>query len=468
MKCHYGQVYYQFFFIRSKRMLENRQGEKTILIVDDSCLNRKILSNMLMEEFAVREAESGEEAIKILREEGETVRMLLLDMIMPGIDGFGVLQMMNEQGWIDKIPVIVISSVDLPRMIEKAYGLGVVDYISRRETAAMIRQRIKNVMRMFDNQELALRLRQETRWKQSMYQKLAEIPGMVSYDYDVIKDVWTMHISLKNGEIRTITVTQFFDNLDKQEWLHPDSAAILEEAYRKALCKAESGIIEFKGRFFGDDFRWMRSYYTSVADVGGKVYHIVGRADDIEDDIRIRNSWKDRAQRDTMTGLLNHDVSRKKIASSLHRYGYGILMMLDVDNFKEINDVMGHLYGDTVLKQVAQVIRGQFRSEDILGRFGGDEFIVFLPGVSSGKVAEKKAQDILQEMDKIVIPALGPVSCSIGISIAEAGDITTDDLLNQADQALYHVKERGKAGFVIYNNNFESGPRLQMRTSQHR
>ena len=447
-------------------MFESRQGKKTILIVDDSCFNRKILRNMLEEEFVIREAESGEEAIRILRTEGETLQMLLLDMVMPGIDGFGVLQMMNDQGWIDKVPVIVISSVDLPKMIEKAYSLGVIDYISRIETAAMIRQRIKNALRMFDNQELAMRLRQETRWKQSMYQKLAEIPGMVSYDYDVTKDVWTMHISLKNGEIRTITVTHFFDNLHKQEWLHPESVNILEKAYRKALSKAGSGIIEFKGRFFGEEFRWMRSYYTSVADIEGKVYHIVGRADDIEDDVRIKNSWKDRAQKDAMTGLLNHDVSRQKISAALHKYEHGILMMLDVDNFKEINDVMGHLYGDTVLKKIAEVIRSQFRSEDILGRFGGDEFIAFLPGVSSSCVAEKKARDILDEVNRIVIPPLGSVNCSIGISIADTGDITTEELLNRADRALYYVKERGKAGFAIYQKNFANGPRLQMRVSQ--
>lgn len=305
-------------------------------------------------------------------------------------------------------------------------------------------------------------LEKEQWWKQTMYQKLAELPGMITYDYDPANDRWSIHASLKQGGMKEIVVEEFFEHLYEQSWLHPDSARCFGEEHKKALEKTVSGVVEFKGRFFGEDYRWMRSYYTSVADENGKVYRIVGRADDIEDDVQMTEIWKDKAQKDTMTDLLNHDASRQYIEEALKKYGGGTLLMLDVDDFKQVNDVLGHLYGDTFLRNVADAIRSQFRKGDILGRFGGDEFIMFMPGIKDALLAKKRAQNVLTKIQAISVPELENIRCSIGIAIAESGGISATELFLQADNALYYVKQTGKGNYAIFDEHIEMKPRVDM------
>lgn len=106
-------------------------GKSKILIVDDSELNRSLLSDMLSERFDVIEAENGTQAVMILREHELEISLMLLDIVMPEMDGFDVLAVMNNKGWIETIPVIMISAETGSAYIDRAYDLGAVDYISR-------------------------------------------------------------------------------------------------------------------------------------------------------------------------------------------------------------------------------------------------------------------------------------------------------------------------------------------------
>ena len=105
--------------------------KKKILIVDDSEMNRALLEDMLSDEYEIIEAENGMEAMAYLHEHELEVRLVLLDIVMPVMDGFETLAMMNKNGWIKSIPVIMISAETAFTYIDRAYGLGAVDYISR-------------------------------------------------------------------------------------------------------------------------------------------------------------------------------------------------------------------------------------------------------------------------------------------------------------------------------------------------
>ena len=304
-------------------------------------------------------------------------------------------------------------------------------------------------------------LEKEQWWRQTMCQKLTELPGMITYDYDPATDCCTIHVSLKEGGMKEIIVEHFFENLHNQDWLDPDTADTLGAAYKESLEKNISGTVDFKGRFFGEEYRWIRSYYTSVADDQGKVYRIVGRADDIEEDVQITKSWKEKAQKDTMTNLLNHDAAKQKIAESLKQYGGGSLLLLDVDDFKKVNDVLGHLYGDEFLQNVADAIRSQFRKGDIVGRFGGDEFIMFMPGIQDEEIVKKRARNILDKIRTIEVPELDNIPCSIGIAIANSAKISSKELFAQADGALYYVKQTGKGKYAVYNEDMGIKPRME-------
>lgn len=128
------------------------QAKQDILIVDDSEMNRAILAEMLSRDYIIHEAENGEEALQILRQYGTAISLVLLDIPMPVMDGFGVLQHMAEEYWIKDIPVIMISSDDSAETVKKAYEMGVSDYISRPFDAQVVYRRVSNTIKLYARQ----------------------------------------------------------------------------------------------------------------------------------------------------------------------------------------------------------------------------------------------------------------------------------------------------------------------------
>ncbi|WP_294364766.1 diguanylate cyclase [uncultured Ruminococcus sp.] len=128
------------------------QTKQDILIVDDSEVNRAILAEMLGRDYIIHEAENGEEALQILRQYGTAISLVLLDIPMPVMDGFGVLQHMAAEYWIKDIPVIMISSDDSAAAVKKAYEMGVSDYISRPFDAQVVYRRVSNTITLYARQ----------------------------------------------------------------------------------------------------------------------------------------------------------------------------------------------------------------------------------------------------------------------------------------------------------------------------
>ena len=126
--------------------------KQQILIVDDSEMNRAILSEMLKKDFDILEAENGKECLDILQQYGMGISLVLLDIVMPVVDGFEVLDMMVHNRWIEDIPVIMISSEDSEPYIRRAYELGVSDYINRPFDAKVVYQRVYNTIKLYAKQ----------------------------------------------------------------------------------------------------------------------------------------------------------------------------------------------------------------------------------------------------------------------------------------------------------------------------
>ena len=130
----------------------NKFHKPLLLIVDDSQINRTILSEMLKDEYEIIEVDRGNKAIEVLREYGNEITVVLLDIIMPGMSGFDVLSVMSHNGWIEDIPVVMISSEDSDDVIFRAYEQGASDYVSRPFDMRVVRQRVNNVMRLYARQ----------------------------------------------------------------------------------------------------------------------------------------------------------------------------------------------------------------------------------------------------------------------------------------------------------------------------
>lgn len=137
---------------------EETKNKPRIMIVDDSEFNRAILSEILQEDYEIVEAESGREALHKLGEYGLGISLVLLDIIMPEMDGFEVLKHMTEEYWISDIPVIMISSEDSENYIRRAYEMGVTDYINRPFDANIVYQRVSNTVKLYAKQRRLMAL----------------------------------------------------------------------------------------------------------------------------------------------------------------------------------------------------------------------------------------------------------------------------------------------------------------------
>ncbi len=164
------------------------------------------------------------------------------------------------------------------------------------------------------------------------------------------------------------------------------------------------------------------------------------------------------AERDEMTGLLNRASTRRQIIQALEsgEHSQHALFIIDIDNFKSLNDTYGHQAGDKFLISLAKTLRNCFRDNDIVGRIGGDEFFVLMKNVPSTLIVAGKAQTLLNVSKEfsITYPDLN-LSLSMGISMAPVNGRDIDTLYASADKALYLAKNKGKSQYVFANTSVE-------------
>lgn len=156
---------------------------------------------------------------------------------------------------------------------------------------------------------------------------------------------------------------------------------------------------------------------------------------------------------DDLTKLLTKAASRRKITEYIAEYEEkAALFVIDIDNFKQVNDTMGHAYGDAVLRIMGQCIRDVFRSTDVLSRFGGDEFVLFIPCVSDAVIIESKVKHLVERMNnELTTPEQAfKITGSIGIAFYPDDALEYDELFKKADEALYESKKKGKNCYTFY------------------
>lgn len=164
-----------------------------------------------------------------------------------------------------------------------------------------------------------------------------------------------------------------------------------------------------------------------------------------------------KAETDLLTGLLNKISTEKHIQEYLENEGKGheaMLFVLDIDNFKKINDTMGHAFGDEVLRTLGEKIKSEFRLTDIVGRIGGDEFLVFLKDVKDEATRKREANRVSEFFKEFKAGEYVKYSAtaSIGAAIYPRDGKTFDELFKSADKAVYKAKQRGKNQLAFYGD----------------
>ena len=284
------------------------------------------------------------------------------------------------------------------------------------------------------------------------YDALAQFKDTLLFEYDCANDTLEFTSNaLETLALDTPRLTGVIQNKNIASVFHPDEiekeCKILQRASHMTPDQIEHDRIRMKRR--NGDYSWYRSQYRAVYNPNGKVIRVIGTLTDISAQIVRELELRQQAQQDPLTGLYNR-AGVKLIDARLEQISRGILFMLDLDDFKSINDTYGHAAGDQVLIAIGNILDETFRTDDIVARVGGDEFVAFLSGSDNEGMAREKAQELLDRVHDLKIEGIDhTISVSIGISSAPTHGRTYESLSSGADKAMYKIKNEGKGSYSI-------------------
>ncbi|HHW46681.1 MAG TPA: sensor domain-containing diguanylate cyclase [Clostridiales bacterium] len=234
---------------------------------------------------------------------------------------------------------------------------------------------------------------------------------------------------------------------DRQKWVHMYEKLISEKKHVKSKLRLAEN---------PEQYSWYMVELSPVLDEKGKIVSIAGKASDINEIIEETEQFKEKAMRDPLTGFYNKNATAELINEYLAGEGKDkvhSMLFIDIDNFKYINDTLGHLFGDKVLIDISEKIKKMFRSTDLVGRIGGDEFVILIKETGSLKTTYDKVEHIRRIFDKVYHHnnVSYNITGSIGVAIYPQNGTTYEELIKNADDALYIAKSKGKNQFAVYS-----------------
>lgn len=285
---------------------------------------------------------------------------------------------------------------------------------------------------------------------------LDKIPGAVlecknNENYEIL-EVNQCFLSMF-GYSRSALSEEFQDYFIKMVY-EPDRVFFYQ---KQGAGASQAGKVSFHCRVLCDDggYKWVVGSWQSVTGEDGsdRIFCVML---DNDEDREIVDSLRQRAERDALTGLYNREATQQKVSGYLNQGTNRIsaLFLIDTDNFKQVNDNMGHLFGDAVLTEMAIGMQKLMRQSDVVGRIGGDEFIVFLKDIPSQDVAEEKARKLLDTFKNLFQGEKSPVEVtgSIGVALYPQDGRNFQALYQNADLALYRAKSLGKNQYALFND----------------
>ncbi|MBL1208924.1 MAG: diguanylate cyclase [Geminocystis sp. GBBB08] len=453
---------------------------ESILIVDDQPANLRVLSKMLQgKNYKVKKASDGESAI--IAAQSNPPDLILLDILMPNMNGYQVCENLKADKKTKDIPVIFISALSDVFDKIKAFNVGGIDYITKpfqeEEVLARISTQltIQTQRKLLEKERVLLEKEQETLRKEIrqrkeaeaiLYQSRALISSILNASLDgiaaleAVRDTNTGNIV----DFRCIVVNPVTAQIFNSQPEDLTGKLVFKKFINKIkpeLFPAFIKVVE-TGKALEEDIKYIykneQKWFHFIAVKLGDGFSVTVR------DITVRKKLELKLSKlatiDGLTGVYNRHCFDNTLIQEWQRCGREnkplSLILCDVDYFKPYNDIYGHQQGDSCLIKVAQTMDNIVkRSSDFLARYGGEEFAIILPNTSlegAVNIAEKMRQEILN----LKIPHEGSKICqyvtlSLGVaSIIPSSKSSLAILIKSADDGLYKAKDNGR-NQVIFN-----------------
>lgn len=282
------------------------------------------------------------------------------------------------------------------------------------------------------------------------YRTLANIAEEILFDYDIKKDklVFNSPEGFRFGlQVETERFLQKFNNGEFPQIEFEGGTELKDgdgDKYEKLMhyIAADGSVSHYK---------MVVVMLPSVSSSKSNSTQIVGRIINVEKDIVEKQTLIDLASKDALTGIYNNKTFHEIVNNVLTHQPElkHAMMIIDVDDFKQINDEYGHMQGDKILKWIASAISGSLRNDDVAARVGGDEFAVFMRNYKDRDNIEQLAERILHNFEKLSKDSGITVSCSLGVAMYPDNAVNFDELYKIADSAMYEIKRSSKHDYKI-------------------
>jgi diguanylate cyclase (GGDEF)-like protein/PAS domain S-box-containing protein len=431
-------------------------------------MNRDLMLRRLSKRgFNACLAENGKNALEWIN--SHPVDLVLLDVEMPDMNGLEVLRILRQTYSPAQLPIIMVTGKASSDDVVAALAAGANDYVTKPIDFPVVLARIQTQLSRKHAEE-ALRESEER------YALAARGANDGLWDWDILAD--RMYFSPRWKSMLGWEEHEISD--DPNEWfsrIHPDDVdrvrADISAHLEEATPHYED---EYRMLHRDGNYLWMLGRGLAVRNSSGKAYRMAGSQTDITRGKVV----------DVLTGLPNRVLFMDRLSRSFERARRRkektlALIFLDLDSFKLINDSLGHLIGDQLLVAIAGRLESTLRATDSVARFGrshtiarlgGDEFTILLEDISSAldatRVAERIANDLAVPF-MVAGQELFPTA-SIGIAIYNPSYQSPEELLRDADTAMYSAKALGKGRYEIFDANMRANTiaRLQLETELRR
>ncbi len=457
-------------------------GATSILIVDDDAMMRLLATTAVGNAgFIVHTADDGLQALDILAE--TPVDLVMLDVSMPGIDGFETCRRIRAMDGCEGLPVLMVTGLDDVESVEEAYAAGATDFATKPLNWALIAHRLRYMLRARDNVKRLAQAVDTIADGRRMLDEAERIASMGNWEWDAATERLRISSGLDElwgGDFASDSAGSGCAGLgDLIERVVEDDRGKLRATLDRVLANgAAQEIVHWVRGARG--IRCVQHRIESVHNPQTQCTDLRATVQDVTEQRLAEEKIRKLAYFDGLTGLPNRESFKERLAMGVQRAqrlgGSLAILFLDLDEFKRINDTLGHGAGDQLLRHVATRLQESVRADDVVSRtpgaacggtvarLGGDEFTMLLSDISSREDVASVARRILALLS-IPVTLSGHevvVSPSIGISMFPDDGREGQTLLENADTAMYFAKRAGKNMFRFYDASMSEAARRRL------